>query len=63
MVAGLGLLGVEAADALAISLTYGVLSILAAFVAAGVSMLIRVNAGKRPGAVMLIVQGQNNAEG
>ena len=46
MVAGLGLLGVASADALAISLTYGVLSLLATFVAAGVSMLFRVNAGK-----------------
>ena len=46
MVVGLGLVGVEAADALAISLTYGVLSILATFVAAGISMLMRVNIGK-----------------
>ena len=41
MVVGLGLLGVGAADALAISLTYGVLSILATFVAAGGSLLFR----------------------
>ena len=40
MVFGLGLLGVEAADALAISLAYGVLCVLSAFIAAGVSSLI-----------------------
>jgi hypothetical protein len=42
MVFGLGLLGVAAKDALAISLTYGLLSILATLIAAGISMLIRV---------------------
>lgn len=46
MVIGLGLLGVQAEDALAISLTYGVLSILATFVAAGGSLLMRVRTGE-----------------
>jgi hypothetical protein len=46
MVIGLGLLGVKAEDALAISLTYGVLSILATFIAAGGSLLMRVRTGE-----------------
>ena len=46
MVVGLGLLGVEAVDALAISLTYGMLSILATFVAAGASLLMRMSVGE-----------------
>jgi uncharacterized membrane protein YbhN (UPF0104 family) len=46
MVLGLGMLGVESKDALAISLTYGLLSILSTFIAAGASLLIRVRSSK-----------------
>ncbi len=46
MVFGLGLLGIEAQDALAISLTYGVLCILATFSAAGISSLIGMRSVK-----------------
>lgn len=42
MVLGLGLLGVTAGDALAISLTYGLLGILATFSAAGISLLLGI---------------------
>ncbi len=47
MVVGFGLIGVEAGDALAISLTYGLLGILATFIAAGASLLFRVRTGGR----------------
>ena len=47
VVVGFGLLEVEAGDALAISLTYGLLGILATFIAAGASLLFRVRTGGR----------------
>jgi uncharacterized membrane protein YbhN (UPF0104 family) len=46
MVVGFGVLGVDGGDALATSLTYGLLSVFATFIAAGASLLIRVPSGE-----------------